>query len=215
MSPAEKSKVRAAAWKGGVRVILWGVGGGWGRDGVGMGVWGETYVSDEGCCAGGAGEEVEPFFGLEDVVSKVWLMRWGEILIAYVRVPVQFPQRSWLECYDRRSNGFRHGEVARVDDLDGAAASGCDFGLKFACAENVGAVAFEFAEGGVGGCGGGVGFEDVRVGRGDGVEDGCVDACGDGWSVGLEVPVREQMMKTYLDSSPGCPWEYARSNHRR
>ena len=56
----------------------------------------------------------------------------------------------------------------RVDDLDGAAASGCDFGLEFACAEDVIAVAFEFAEGRVDGCGGGVGFEDVGGGGGDG-----------------------------------------------
>jgi hypothetical protein len=46
--------------------VVLGVGGIWGDVG-----WG-TYVSYEGCGAGGAGEEVEPFFGLDgDIVSKV------------------------------------------------------------------------------------------------------------------------------------------------
>ena len=91
-------------------------------------------------------------------------------------MPVEFSQGSWLESDDGRGDGLCYGKVARVDDLDRAAASGCDFGLEFACAEDVIAVAFEFAEGRVDGCGGGVGFEDVGVGGGDGAEDGCVDA---------------------------------------
>jgi hypothetical protein len=86
------------------------------------------------------------------------------MLVAYVWVPVQFSQRSWLEGDDRGSDGFCHGEIARVDDLDGAAASGCNLGLDFTCFEDVGAVAFEFAEGRVDGCGGEVGLQDIGVG---------------------------------------------------
>jgi hypothetical protein len=106
-------------------------------------------------------------------VSSEW---WGKMLDAYVRVPVQFSQRSWLESNDRGRDGLRYREIARVDDLDGAAATCCDLGLEFACFEDVGAVAFEFAEGRVDGCGGEVGLQDVGVGRWDGVEDGGVDA---------------------------------------
>jgi hypothetical protein len=104
------------------------------------------------------------------------MMWWEEVFDAYVRVPVQFSQRSWLESNDRGGDGLCYGEVARVDDLDRSTASGCDFGLEFACFEDVGAVAFEFAEGRVDGCGCEVGLEDVGVGRRDGFEDGGVDA---------------------------------------
>jgi hypothetical protein len=67
---------------------------------------------------------------------------------------VEFSQGSWLESDDGRGDGLCYGKVARVDDLDRAAASGCDFGLEFAGSEDVGAVSFELAEGGVDGCGG-------------------------------------------------------------
>jgi hypothetical protein len=86
------------------------------------------------------------------------------MLVAYVRVPVQFSQRSWLESNDRGRDGLRYREIARVDDLDGAAATCCDLGLEFACFEDVGAVAFEFAERRVHVRGGKVRFEDVGVG---------------------------------------------------
>ena len=69
-------------------------------------------------------------------------------------MPVEFSQRSGLECHDRGCDGLCYGKVARVDDLDGTAASGCDFGLEFAGSEDVGAVSFELAEGRVDGCGG-------------------------------------------------------------
>jgi hypothetical protein len=84
-------------------------------------------------------------------------------------VPVQLSQRSRLECHDRRRNGFRHGEIPRVYNLDRAAASCCLLRLDFAGAENVGAVAFEFAERRVDAAGCEVGFQDVGVWGGDGV----------------------------------------------
>lgn len=102
---------------------------------------------------------------------------------AYVRVPVQFSQRSGFESHDGGGDGFRYGEVARVDDFDGTAASCCDFGREFACFEDVRAVAFEFAVGRVDGFGGEVGLQDVGVGRWNGVEDGGVDAWMDVWLV--------------------------------
>ena len=83
---------------------------------------------------------------------------------AYIWMPVEFSQRSWLESDDGRGDGLCHREVARVDDLHGAAASGCDFGLELAGSEDVGAVAFELAEGRSDGCSGKVGLQDVGVG---------------------------------------------------
>lgn len=94
----------------------------------------------------------------------------------YIRVPVQLPERSRLESHDRRSDGLRYGEVAGVDCLNGSSAAGGLFGFNLAGFEDVGAVAFELAEGRVDALLGEVGLEDVGVGGGDGVEEGFVDA---------------------------------------
>lgn len=58
----------------GVNLSWEGGSGEWGMVSRRMGGSG-TYVSDEGCGAGGAGEEVEPFFGLDEwrYVSEVLL----------------------------------------------------------------------------------------------------------------------------------------------
>lgn len=65
----------------------------------------------------------------------------------YIRVPVQLPQRSRLESYDRRSDGLRYGEVTGVDCLDASSASSGFLSFDLAGFEDVGAVAFELAEG--------------------------------------------------------------------
>ena len=93
MSPAEKSKVRAAALR--TRSVR--------LDGEIDGrFWGErSYVSDESCGAGGAGEEVEPLFGLSgSLLAKSERNEKVVRSVAYIWVPVQFSQRSGLEGHD-------------------------------------------------------------------------------------------------------------------
>jgi hypothetical protein len=93
-------------------------------------------------------------------------------------MPVQLPQRPRLERSNRRSNRLRHGEVATINRLDRSATAGDFLGGDLAGLEDVRAVAFEFAVGGVDGEVGGaeVCSQNVRVWGWDGGEEVCVDA---------------------------------------
>ena len=64
---------------------------------------------------------------------------------------MHLPQRSLLERNNRRSNRLRDREIARIDRLDRSSTTGDFFGFELAGFEDVGAVAFELAVGGVDG----------------------------------------------------------------
>jgi hypothetical protein len=132
VSPAEKSKVRAAAWEGGVR-MGWVVGVGL-EEGIGVDV---RFRRKRWRARSRRGSRAI----LRPGGALVFTFEQGEVIVTYVRVPVQLSQRSRLKRHDRRRNGFRHREIPRVDNFDGAAASCRLFRLDFASAEDVRAVA--------------------------------------------------------------------------
>lgn len=89
---------------------------------------------------------------------------------------MQLTQRSRLQNHHCRRDGRGGGEVARIDDRDGAAGAGDLDGRVLGEVVGVGGVAAEGAVGRVDAAVADVALEDVGVGGGDGVEDGGVDA---------------------------------------
>jgi hypothetical protein len=83
---------------------------------------------------------------------------------------MQLPQRPRLERNNRRSNRLRHGEVATINRLDRSTTARDLFGGDLAGLEDVRAVAFEFAVGGVDGEVGGAEVCFQNVGVWDGTE---------------------------------------------
>jgi hypothetical protein len=83
---------------------------------------------------------------------------------------MQLPQRPRLKRNNRRSNRLRHRKIPRIHSLDRPTTTRDLFSSDLTRFEDVGAVAFESAVGGVDGEVGGaeVCFEDVGVWGGDG-----------------------------------------------
>ena len=138
-------------------------------------------VADEDGRLGLALVKVQPLLSLHNPVSQLLNSYWQTcraLKSTYVRVPVQLAQTARLERHKRRRNGLADGEVGRVDLVELAAVAANLLGLVLESAVDEGAVAASD------GCAGRLGHvaradrrvDDVRVGRGDVVEDGLVDA---------------------------------------